>query len=117
MMNSSSTTINRALDFLRHAFIAAASCAVGGVVGYSAFVGIYSLHLARLPRVDELAPPAVVPSFGAAIGAIFGVGLQACVGAVRRPGLWAIGFLVAGGIAAPIAFIALVTYAMSGRPY
>ena len=117
MSNTTTTFVTRAVVFFRDALSAIISCAMGSVAGYWAFLGLYSLHEGALPRLDEFMPPAVVPSFGAAMGAIFGVGLQACVGAVRRPGLWAIGFLVAGGIAAPIAFIALVTYAMSGRPY
>jgi hypothetical protein len=107
----------RAAAFVADVLAAVVFCTLGAPVGYWGFLGLCSLHLGHLPRLDELLPPAVSFFLNALAGGFVGAGVRACHGSIDCKGAWAIAFFIAGLVVAPVMLLALMAYVMANRPY
>ena len=102
--------------FLKDALVAEFSFAWGAPVGYWVFLALCSVHTGSLPRLKEFVPPPVLILFGAAAGGLLGIAVRACH-APTRPMTWAVGFFLGGAVITAVVLVALLAFAMSGRPY
>ena len=117
MVGTRTTWAARAAAFVADVLAAVVFCLLGAPVGYWGFLGLYSLDLGNLPRLDELLPPAVLFIFGALAGGFIGAGVRTCHGAIECTRAWAIAFFITGIVVAPVMLLALAAYVMANRPY
>ncbi len=108
------STARNVVSFVSDVYIAGGAAGLGAATGWTIFLSVASLYEGRLPRSGDIRVLPWIVVVGLIAGAIGGTVLRFGVGKFRYRPLWAIGFFLFGSVAAPVALIALVAYAMAG---